>query len=134
MSSRRRSTWMRNRPLERRMALTLFLLGALYVAFVWVLWFAGVSAFVSALIAAAVAGVQLLAGPKLALTAFKAREAAPAELPEVHSAVERLCMQADLTKPRVAVSELRVPNAFVVGRSRKSMVLCVTRSLVRRLD
>jgi heat shock protein HtpX len=134
MSRRRRSTWMRNAPLERRMALTLFLLGALYVSFVWVLWVAGVGALVSALIAVVVAGVQLIAGPKLALAAFKAKEAGPEDLPEVHGAVDRLCMVADLPKPRLAVSELSVPNAFVIGRTRESMVLCVTRDLVRRLE
>jgi heat shock protein HtpX len=134
MTKRRRDTWTRNRPLERRMGLTLFLLGALYVAFVWVLWVAGIGALVSVGIAAALAVAQLVAGPKLVLHSVRAREVSVAEAPELHSAVERLCLKADILKPRLAVSEIAVPNAFVIGRSRKGMVLCATRDLIKRLD
>src|SRR3954452_6585882 len=103
MTKRRRDTWTRNRALERRMGLTLFLLGALYVAFVWVLWVAGIGALVSVGIAAALAVAQLVAGPKLALHSVRAREVSAAEAPELHSAVERLCLKADIVKPRLAV-------------------------------
>jgi heat shock protein HtpX len=41
---------------------------------------------------------------------------------------------ADLPKPRVAVSDTPMPNAFAVGRSPKTATVCVTTGLLRLLE
>ena len=48
--------------------------------------------------------------------------------------VERLCAMADLPKPRVAIIDTDVPNAFATGRSPKHAAVAVTRGLWQRLE
>ena len=48
--------------------------------------------------------------------------------------VERLCAMADLQKPRIAVIDTDVPNAFATGRSPKHAAVAVTRGLWQRLE
>ena len=98
------------------MLLTLFLLGARYVAFVGVLFAAGTNGITILLIAGGLAALQFFTSDKLALHAMGAREVTPQEAPELHSMIERLCIQADLPKPKVAVADTRMPNAFALGR------------------
>ena len=64
---------------------------------------------------------------KIALATLGAHEVSPSEEPELHAIIERLCIQADLPKPRVAVIEARMPNACALGRSQKSATVCATR-------
>ena len=63
--------------------------------------------------------VQLFASDKIALATLGVKEVSPAEEPELHGIIERLCVQADLPKPRVCVMETPMPNAFAMGRSQK---------------
>ena len=63
-----------------------------------------------------------------------AKEVTPAEEPELHAIIERLCVQADLPKPRVGVIETPMPNAFAMGRSQKSATVCATRGILDLLD
>lgn len=70
----------------------------------------------------------------LAMKGMRAREVSPAEAPELHALVDRLCALADMKKPRVAVSVSDVPNAFATGRSEERAVVAVTTGLMRRLD
>jgi heat shock protein HtpX len=58
----------------------------------------------------------------------------PEQAPELHGVVDRLCALADMPKPRVAIAQTDVPNAFATGRSPKQAVVCVTSGLLRRLD
>jgi heat shock protein HtpX len=48
--------------------------------------------------------------------------------------VERLCAMADLPKPRVAIVDTDVPNAFATGRNPKHAAVAVTTGLWRRLE
>ncbi len=64
--------------------------------------------------------VQLFASDKIAMATMGVKEVTPAQEPELHGIVERLCVQADLPKPRVCVMETPMPNAFAMGRSKKS--------------
>jgi len=116
------------------MLLTMFLLGALYVAFVGVLFAAGVNALFIALIAGGLAAAQLFTSDKLALHAMGAREVSPQEAPELHAMIERLCIQADLPKPKVAVAQTDMPNAFALGRSQSSATVCATTGIMRILS
>jgi heat shock protein HtpX len=120
--------------LQARMALTLFLLGALYVVLIVALLAAGTGAIFVALIAGGLLLAQFFASDKLALHAMGAREVTPDEAPELHAMVERLCVQADLPKPRVAVADTDMPNAFAIGRSPRKATVCATTGIMRILE
>ena len=116
------------------MTLTLFLLGAIYVVLVVAMLAAGVNGALVALIAGGLAVFNLFGSDKLALRAMGAREVSPAEAPELHAMIERLCIQADLPKPKVAVADTRMPNAFALGRSPKAATVCATTGIMELLS
>jgi len=118
--------------LQLRMTLTLFLLGLVYAVLVGVVFASGQTfllVFVGGMLL-----VQLFASDKLALHAMGAREVTPQEAPQLHAMVERLCVQANLPKPRVAVANTRMPNAFAIGRSPKKATVCATTGIMELLS
>src|SRR3954454_19267921 len=120
--------------LQVRMALTLFLLGAVYVVLIAVLFAAGASGVTIAVIAGGLALLNLFASDKLALAAMGGRVVTPQEAPQLHAMIERLCVQADLPKPKVAVANTSMPNAFAIGRSPKSATVCATTGIMELLS
>jgi heat shock protein HtpX len=124
----------RDPGLQARMLLTLFLLGLVYAVLVGVLIAAGAGAVTIAVVAGALFLVQFFTSDKIALYSMGAREVSPAEAPQLHAIVERLCIQANLPKPRVAVADTAMPNAFAVGRSPKKATVCVTTGLLDLLS
>jgi heat shock protein HtpX len=130
----KRSAFGRDRGLQGRMLLTMFLLGLLYVALIGALIASGAGGVTIAIVAVALFGFQLFASDKLALATMGARVVTPQEAPELHAIVERLCIQADLPKPRVAIMDANMPNAFATGRSQKSATICATSGLLRMLE
>ncbi len=116
------------------MLITLLLLGGLYVVFVLALLAAGAGVITMAVVLAALAAGQLLLSDRLALRAMGAHVTTPEQAPGLHAVIERLCVQADLPKPRVAIADTPVPNAFALGRSPKSAVVCATTGLLRTLE
>jgi heat shock protein HtpX len=116
------------------MLLTIFLLGLLYVALVVVLISAGAGATVMLVVVAGLALSQIFLSDKLALRAMGARAVTPSEAPGLHALVERLCVQADLPKPKIAIADTDMPNAFATGRSRRASTVCVTSGLLRLLE
>jgi heat shock protein HtpX len=129
-----RTVFPRDRGLQTRMLLTLFLLGLLYVAFAGVLFAAGAGVVVFVLVLAGLSLGQLFFADKLALSAMGAKEVSPAQAPGLHAMIERLCIQADLPKPRIAVAESDMPNACAMGRSQKSSTVVATTSILERLE
>jgi heat shock protein HtpX len=130
-----RKAYGRDFGLSARMVTTLFLLGALYVAFFVVLvniFNVGIG-FVL-LIIGGLAFLQYFTSDKIALAASGAKVVSPEEAPQLHEMIERLCGMADLPKPRVAVIESDVPNAFATGRNRKHAAVAVTTGLWNRLE
>ncbi len=115
------------------MALTMFLLGLVYVVLVVALLYSGVNGVMVALIAGGLAAFQLFGSDSLALRAMGAREVTPAEAPELHAMIDRLCVQADLPKPKVAVADTAMPNAFALGRSPKHATVCATTGIMDTL-
>jgi heat shock protein HtpX len=124
----------RDTGLQIRMTVTLFLLGALYVALVVALLGSGVSGATVAIIAGGLALLNIFASDKLALAAMGARVVTPQEAPQLHAMIERLCVQADLPKPKVAVARTSMPNAFALGRSPKSATVCATTGIMELLS
>jgi len=120
--------------LQVRMTVTLFLLGLVYVVFIVVLLGAGVQGPTVAIIAGGLALVNVFASDKLALAAMGARVVTPQQAPQLHAMIERLCVQADLPKPKIAVAQTRMPNAFALGRSPKSATVCATTGIMELLS
>ena len=116
------------------MALTMFLLGAVYVGFVVILLTAGVGATAMFLIVGVMVLAQLFLSDKIALSAMGAREVSPEQAPGLHAMIERLCIQADLPKPKIAVADTPVPNAFALGRSQKKATVCATTGIMNTLS
>jgi heat shock protein HtpX len=131
----KRPTWYkRDVQLSARMLLTMFLLGAVYAAFLFVLYRLGVQAIVLVVVAAVILCVQLFFSDKIALFSMGARPVEEAEQPELHALITRLAAQANLPKPKVALVETSLPNAFATGRSKKHAVIAVTTGLLNRLS
>ena len=126
----KRSAFGRDAGLQARMGLTMFLLGLLYAVLVGALIAASASAVVIIVIAVGLFFFQLVGSDKIALATLGAHEVSASEEPQLHAIIERLCIQADLPKPRVAVIEARMPNACALGRSQKSATVCATRGLL----
>jgi heat shock protein HtpX len=116
------------------MLLTLFLLGLLYVVFIAVLATAGAGVITILVVMGGLSLAQLFFSDKLALAAMGAKEVSPEQAPGLHAMIERLCIQADLPKPRIAVADTSVPNAFATGRSQKSATVCATTGIMRTLS
>jgi heat shock protein HtpX len=129
-----RSNFGKDTGLQARMVLTLFLLGLLYVVFVGVLFAAGAGAGLIVVVAVVLLLAQLFASDKLGMATLGVKEVSPSEEPELHGIIERLCVQADLPKPKVCVMETQMPNAFAMGRSRKSTTVCATRGILDMLN
>ncbi|MDX6556940.1 MAG: heat shock protein HtpX [Miltoncostaeaceae bacterium] len=124
----------RDRGLTTRIGVTLFGLGLVYVIFIAALIAAGVSVVLVVVIAGGFLLAQLFLSDKLALRAMGAQVTEPEQAPELHAMIERLCQLADLPKPKIAVADTDIPNAFAAGRSRKAATVCVTTGLMSRLE
>ncbi len=112
----------------------MFLLFLLYAIFVGAMLWAGVSAILVGVIAGGVLFVQYFFSDKIALFAMRGKIVTRDEAPKVHAVVDRLCALAGMPKPRVAIANTDVPNAFATGRNQKNAVVCVTTGILRRLD
>jgi heat shock protein HtpX len=136
-----RTRYAPDRGLTVRMTATMFLLGLVFVAFVAAI--IGIGTAYHASDAAIVLFAVVLGGgfaigslfysDKIALKTAGAREVTPQEAPQLHGIVDRLCALADMPKPRVAIAQSNIPNAFATGRNADHAVLCVTTDLMRRL-
>ncbi|WP_328478391.1 zinc metalloprotease HtpX [Streptomyces sp. NBC_00377] len=129
-----RSRFEPDRQLTARMAVTMFLLGLLYVAFIAALIVLLKSVVLVVVIAAALLVAQFWFSDRIALYAMHGRLVSREEQPELHGVIDRLCATADMPKPRVAISEMDLPNAFATGRNADHAVVCVTTGLLRRLE
>ena len=121
--------------LVARMSTVMLLLGALYVTvFVALAVFTNLSGPFVLFLAAAFGLGQWYFSDRLSMAAMRAREVSPEEAPELHGMIDRLCVLADMPKPRVAIADTDIPNAFATGRSPSHSVVCVTTGVMRRLD
>jgi len=131
----KRKSYGRDAGLSVRILFTSFLLGALYVAFAAVLFSVlNIGLAPVLVIVLGLAAFQYYTSDKIALAASGAKIVSEEEAPELHATVERLCGMADLPKPRVAIVDTDVPNAFATGRNPKHAVVAVTTGLWRRLE
>ncbi len=128
----------RNIPNDRGLTLRMFttglLLVVLYGAVIGLLIAFGLPFLPVLVIAGALLFCQYWFSDKIALFGMGGRVVTPEQAPELHGVIDRLCAMADMKKPRVAIAETDIPNAFATGRSPNSAVVCATTGLLRRLD
>jgi heat shock protein HtpX len=113
---------------------TLFGIGLLYVVIAAVLIAVGVNAVFVLAISAAMLFGQWWFSDSMAMAAMKAAVVTPEQAPQLHAIVDRICAMADMKKPRVAIANSDVPNAFATGRSPNRSVIVVTTGILKRLD
>ena len=131
----KRRNYGRDAGLTMRMIFTTGLLGLLYVGFAAILFSVlNVGLAPMLLIVIGIAVFQYYTSDKLALAAAGAKVVSREDAPALHDMVERLCAMADLPKPRIAIMQTPVPNAFATGRSPKHAAVCVTSGLWDRLE
>src|SRR3982750_4074907 len=131
----KRRSYGRDFGLTIRMLATTAMLGFLYVLFgVVLIQVVGVGFVPMLVIILGISLFQYFTSEKLALRAAGAKVVTREEAPALHDMVERLCAMADLPKPKVAIMDTPVPNAFATGRSPKHAAVCVTTGLWERLE
>ncbi len=127
--------WYNDYGLQARMMLTMFLLAAIYLFFLTILWsYGGVGVYGLMFFAGIFLLIQYSLSDKLVLWSMGGRIVSEEEEPQLHETVSRLCAIADLPKPKIAIVDSRVPNAFATGKSKKSALVAVTTSLMHTLS
>lgn len=135
MATRGRGRYVADRGLTSRMIVTMFFIGLLYVVLVGALVAVMGKAWpLIVVIAGGLFVAQFWFSDKIAAFSMGARQVSPEQAPELHGAVDRLCALADTPKPKVAIAESDVPNAFATGRNQRNSMVCATTGLLRRLE
>lgn len=129
-----KSRYAPDKGLTARMTGTMFLLGLLYVVFIVALIVIGLNSAFVLILAVGMLFAQWYFSDTVALHSMGAKIVTPDQAPQLHGIIDRLCVMADMPKPRVAISNVDMPNAFATGRSPNRSVVCVTTGLLRRLD
>ncbi len=134
-TGRGRGRYAADSGLTSRMVVTMFFIGLLYVVLVGVLVVALGNAWpLIVVIAGGLFVAQFWFSDRIAAFSMGAHEVTPEQAPELHGAVDRLCALADVPKPKVAIADSDVPNAFATGRSQRNSMVCATTGLLRRLE
>lgn len=116
------------------MVLSFVILGILYVIFLSILHYLGVGYIPLAIIASVMILAQWYLSDKIVLWSSGAKIISREEYPKLHEIVERLSTNNGLPKPKVAMVNSNVPNAFATGKSPKSSLVAVTTGLLDLLD
>ena len=115
------------------MLFTMFLLGLLYAALAGTIVAAGAGVAIMVVLLSGLMLAQFFFSDKIALAAMGAKVVGPEQAPGLHAMIERLCIQADLPKPKIAVADTPMPNAFAMGRSPKNATVCATTGIMETL-
>lgn len=113
---------------------TLFLLALVYFIFIAVLAYLGVDAILLLGIVLFVMLIQYFFSDKIALMSMGAREVSEQEEPRLYETLTRLCAIAGISRPRLAIVDKDIPNAFATGRNQKNSVIAVTTGLKKTLS
>ena len=124
----------RDTGLTARMIVSFAILAILYIIFLSVLAYVGVSAIAIAVIAGILILAQWYFSDKIVLWSTGAKIVSREQFPELHDLVERIVARNNLSKPRIAVVNSRMPNAFATGKTPKSSIVAVTTGLMDQLD
>ncbi|TLX83682.1 MAG: zinc metalloprotease HtpX, partial [Thaumarchaeota archaeon] len=127
-------TWKRDSGLTARMTLSFIILGILYVVFLSILHYLGVGYIPLAFIAGGMIMAQWYFSDKIVLWTSGAKIVSKEEYPKLHNIVENLVNKNGIPKPKVAVVNTGVPNAFATGKSPSSSLIAVTTGILGLLD
>jgi heat shock protein HtpX len=126
--------WKGDAGLNARIMLSFVILGVLYIIFLSILYYLGVGYIPLAIIASAMILAQWYFSDKIVLWSSGAKIVSKEEYPGLHEIVERLSTNNGLPKPKVAMVNSPVPNAFATGKSPKSSLVAVTTGILDLLD
>jgi heat shock protein HtpX len=126
--------WKQDWGLQARMLFTMFLLAAVYLFFLAVLFAQGATNTTMLLFIGMFMFIQYFMSDKLVLWSMGAKIVSESEAPKLHEMINRLCAIANIPKPKVAVVDSQIPNAFATGRSPKNAVVAVTTGIQRQLN
>lgn len=126
--------WPHDLGLQVRMIGTLFLLALIYFIFIAVLAYLGVDAILLLGIVLFMMLIQYFFSDKIALMSMGAREVTEQEEPRLYETLTRLCSIAGISRPRLAIVDKNIPNAFATGRNQKNSVIAVTTGLRNMLS
>lgn len=124
----------RDTGLTIRMIVSFAVLTLLYLVFLSVLAYVGLGAIPIAAIAGIMILLQWYFSDKIVLWSSGAKIVTREQFPELHDLVERIVARNNLPKPRIAVINTKMPNAFATGKSKKSSIVAVTTGLMDALD
>jgi heat shock protein HtpX len=124
----------RDAGLTARMIVSFAVLTMLYIIFLSVLAYVGVSAIAIAVIAGIMILAQWYFSDRIVLWSTGAKIVSREQFPELHDLIERIVARNNLSKPRIAVVNTRMPNAFATGKTPKSSIVAVTTGLMDQLD
>lgn len=124
----------RDSGLTARIFISFAVLTILYLVFLTVLVYIGLDFISIAVIASIMILLQWYFSDKIVLWSTGAKVVTKEQFPELHELVERIVARNGLPKPRIAVVNNRMPNAFATGKSRKSSIVAFTTGLMQELD
>ena len=116
------------------MVLSFAILGLLYIVFLSVLAYIGLGFLPITIIALIMIMAQWYFSDKIVMWSAGAKVVTREQFPELHNLVERIVARNNLPKPKIAVINTRMPNAFATGKGPKSSVVAVTTGLMDTLN
>ena len=132
--SRTPSWQRRDNGLTIRMILSFAILALLFVVFLSVLAYVGLGIIPITIIAFLMLLAQWYFSDKIVLWSSGAKVVTRDQFPKLHDMVERIVARNNLPKPKIAVINTNMPNAFATGKGPKSSVVAVTTGLMDILD
>ena len=126
--------WKADSGLNARIVLSFVILGILYIIFLSILHYLGVGYIPLAIITSAMILAQWYFSDKIVLWSSGATIVSKEQYPRLHEIVERLSADNGIPKPKVAIVNSTVPNAFATGKSPKSSLVAVTSGILDLLD
>jgi heat shock protein HtpX len=135
VSSGKKHPWQkRDSGLTARIVVSFAVLTILYLVFLSVLVYIGINFIAIAVIASIMILAQWYFSDKIVLWSTGAHLVTREQFPQLHDLVERIVARNNLPKPRIAVVNSRMPNAFATGKTPKSSIVAVTTGLMDELD
>jgi heat shock protein HtpX len=116
------------------MITSFMILTVLYLVFLGVLVYLGVGFIPVTVVALVLIISQWYFSDKIVLWSSGAKVVTREQYPELHGLVERIIARNNLPKPKIAVINSTVPNAFATGKSKRSSVVAVTTGLMDILN
>jgi heat shock protein HtpX len=135
LSISRNPPWQRrDTGLTARMILSFAILAFLYIIFLSILAYVGLDFISITVIASVMILAQWYFSDKIVLWSSGAKVVTREQFPKLHDIIERIVARNNLPKPKVAIINTNMPNAFATGKGPKSSVVAVTTGLIDLLD